>query len=45
MRAQKYLAAYEGRLTAERDAAKRTLLAWQSLCQILFASNEFIYIN
>ncbi len=44
-RAQKYLTTYEARLTAEGDTGKKTLLAWQSFCQILFASNEFIYIN
>ncbi len=45
-RAQQYLAAYETRLNAAQpELSKRTLLAWQSLCQILFGSNEFIYIN
>lgn len=40
-RARQYLAAYEARLKAEGDTVKRILLAWQSLCQIFFASNEF----
>jgi hypothetical protein len=44
--AQKYLAAYEQRLSAtEPDAAKRRLKAWQSYCQVLFASSEFVYLN
>jgi serine/threonine-protein kinase len=29
----------------EADAAKRRLLAWQSFCKALMASNEFIYVN
>ena len=29
----------------EPDAAKRRLLAWQSFCKALMASNEFIYVN
>lgn len=41
-----YLKRYEAALSeSEPDAAKRRLAAWQSLCQILFASNEFIYLN
>jgi len=31
--------------THETDAAKRRLLAWQSFCKALMASNEFIYVN
>jgi hypothetical protein len=45
-RTQQYLTAYEARLNAAQpETGKSTLTAWQSLCQILFASNEFIYIN
>lgn len=41
-----YLNAYAARLTPfEPEAMKRRLRAWQSFCQILFASNEFIYLN
>ena len=41
-----YLKDFEERLAAtESDAAKRRLSAWQSWCQVLFASNEFIYLN
>lgn len=41
-----YLKAYEERLAKiEPDAGKRRLTAWQSYCQILFASNEFVYMN
>lgn len=29
----------------EPDASKRHLLAWQSFCKALLASNEFIYVN
>jgi len=29
----------------EADAARRRLLAWQSFCKALMASNEFIYVN
>ena len=31
--------------TQEADAARRHLLAWQSFCKALMASNEFIYVN
>jgi Protein of unknown function (DUF1549)/Protein of unknown function (DUF1553)/Planctomycete cytochrome C len=27
------------------DAPKRQQIAWQSLCQVILASNEFIYVN
>jgi hypothetical protein len=41
-----YLKRYEAALAErEPDVAKRRLASWQSLCQILFASNEFIYLN
>ena len=29
----------------EKDVNARTLTAWTSLCQVLLASNEFIYLN
>ena len=29
----------------EADAAKRHLLAWESFCKALLASNEFVYLN
>jgi hypothetical protein len=45
-RTLRYLAAYQRSLAATQpEEGKRALLTWQSLCQILFASNEFIYIN
>lgn len=45
-RLMEYLKRYEAALMdREPDAVKRRLAAWQSLCQILFASNEFIYLN
>lgn len=45
-RALSFLSAYETRLSSgEPDIQKRHARAWQSLCQILFASNEFIYVN
>jgi Protein of unknown function (DUF1553)/Protein of unknown function (DUF1549)/Planctomycete cytochrome C len=34
-----------GLASSEPDARERLLLAWQSLCQTILASNEFIYIN
>jgi hypothetical protein len=34
-----------GLASSEPDARERLLLAWQSLCQTIMASNEFIYIN
>jgi hypothetical protein len=41
-----FLRQYEAGLAAkEPDTAKRTVKAWQAFCQILFASNEFIYRN
>jgi len=39
-----YLRAYEDRL-GDTDPEKRRRLAWRSLCQIIFASNEFVYLN
>jgi hypothetical protein len=45
-KARNYIAAYAGRLPATvTDPAKRTEQAWTSFCQLLFASNEFIYVN
>jgi mono/diheme cytochrome c family protein len=45
-RATSFVNAYFTKLEkTEPDAQKRKLRAWQSLCQILFASNEFIYLN
>jgi cytochrome c553 len=45
-RCRNFLAKYADSLTAsEPDAAKRRLHAWQSLCQIILASNEFLYVN
>ena len=29
----------------EKDPAARRLLAWESFCKALLASNEFIYLN
>ncbi len=41
-----YLTRYQNALArAMPDAAKRQQSAWQSLCQIVLASNEFIYVN
>jgi hypothetical protein len=43
---QNFLVKYADSLTAtEPDAEKRKLRAWQSLCQIVLASNEFLYVN
>ena len=44
-RAVNYLNAYAARLTMEPDLAKRHTKSWSSLCHILLASNEFIYLN
>jgi hypothetical protein len=44
--AQAFLAAADRALTAqEPDAAKRSRLAWDSLCQTVLAANEFIYVK
>jgi hypothetical protein len=41
-----YVTAYSARLASTvPDAAERRVRAWTSLCQLLFASNEFIYVN
>jgi len=41
-----YIAAYAARVpTSETDPSKRCALAWTSFCQLLLASNEFIYVN
>ncbi len=41
-----YLNRYQTQLIPmEKDAEKRRAMAWESLCQIIFASNEFIYLN
>ena len=46
IRATGYLTNYAARLApVEPDAAKRKLKAMQSFCQILFASNEFLYLD
>ncbi len=43
---QNYLAKYADGLTAsEPDPAKRRQKAWESLSQIIMASNEFLYVN
>ena len=45
-KAQAYIAAYSARVPAtETDSAKRSAIAWTSFCQLLLASNEFIYVN
>jgi hypothetical protein len=41
-----YLARYATRIApSEPDTTKRHEKAWASLCHLLFASNEFIYLN
>lgn len=43
---QNFLAKYADSLSAsEPDAVKRRQRAWDSLCQIILASNEFLYVN
>ncbi len=45
-RAIAYLTRYQNALAHTMpDTAKRQAAAWQSLCQIVLASNEFIYVN
>ncbi len=45
-RALNYLNRYQAQLTSiEKDSKKQRQMAWESLCQILLASNEFIYLN
>ncbi len=36
---------FEGSLTAENDAPTRKAKAWAGLCQAIFASNEFVYVE
>ncbi|MFN3653618.1 MAG: DUF1553 domain-containing protein [Armatimonadota bacterium] len=44
--AQQYLKAYADRLAdEEKDPEARRQRAWQSLCQVVFAASEFIYVN
>ena len=41
-----FLKRYDSALVStESDSTQRRERAWASLCQILLASNEFIYIN
>ncbi len=41
-----YVKVYSDRLAATmKEPDKRRVRAWQSLCQVLFASNEFVYIH
>ncbi len=43
---QNFLSKYADSLTSgEPDAAKRRQKAWESLTQIILASNEFLYVN
>jgi hypothetical protein len=45
-RLEKYVSLVSDRLAPhEPELARRRLEAWANLCQILFASNEFIYVN
>ncbi|OWK40325.1 PSD1 and planctomycete cytochrome C domain-containing protein [Fimbriiglobus ruber] len=45
-RAAEFVAHYQTMLEkTEADKAKRRAKAWQALCQALFASNEFVYLN
>jgi hypothetical protein len=44
--AQEFLAAADRALSSkESDAAKRSRLGWDSLCQTVLAANEFIYVK
>jgi Protein of unknown function (DUF1553) len=46
LKCQSFLTKYADSQTAqEPDPAKRRALAWASLCQIILASNEFLYVN
>ncbi|HEY0075780.1 MAG TPA: DUF1553 domain-containing protein [Abditibacteriaceae bacterium] len=45
-RATSFLTRYnEKLLTVEPDAAKRRVKVWTGLCQVLLASNEFVFVN
>ena len=45
-RATAFLTRYQTALSRTvPDASKRQQIAWQSLCQVILASNEFIYVN
>jgi hypothetical protein len=45
-RAKNFLSRYSQQLAAnEPDEKKRRLRGWQGLCQVLLASNEFIYVD
>jgi cytochrome c553 len=43
--AAQFIDTYEKSLKDEADASARRLIAWTALCQTLFASNEFFYVN
>ncbi len=40
-----FLTRYADKLPKEVDASKRRQTAWQAFCQVLFAANEFMYLN
>ena len=45
-RATAFLTRYQTALARTvPDVAKRQQIAWESLCQVVLASNEFIYVN
>ncbi len=45
-RAIAYMTKYAAHVAAmEPDPVKQKTLAWESFCQIIYASNEFIYVN
>lgn len=45
-KATAFLSTYEAKLEKSvPDVNKRKLIAWQSLCQVILAANEFIYVN
>jgi Protein of unknown function (DUF1553)/Protein of unknown function (DUF1549)/Planctomycete cytochrome C len=45
-RASKYLRRFEGELEAQgSEAEARRRMSWQALCQAIFASSEFLYID
>jgi hypothetical protein len=45
-RSLRFIAAYaRGLVGKESDAKKAQSKAWQAFCQVLFASNEFVYID
>ena len=45
VRALAFVIQYEQSLADEKDPQARTTQAWQALCHVIVASNEFVYVR